>query len=34
MMLESIPLDPKVKMDLVRKGEFYFYDVGICYKKW
>jgi len=30
----SIPLGPNVKMDLVRKGEFYFYDAGICYEKW
>ena len=31
---ESIPLGPKVEMDLARKGEFYFNDGGICYEKW
>jgi YVTN family beta-propeller protein len=31
---ESIPLGPKREMDVVRKGEFYFHDAGICLQTW
>jgi YVTN family beta-propeller protein len=30
----SIPLGPKQKMSLARKGEFYFNDAGICLQGW
>jgi hypothetical protein len=31
---ESIPLGPKVKMSVARKGEFYFNDASICLESW
>jgi len=31
---ESIALGPKPKMNIVRKGEFYFNDARICYQGW
>lgn len=31
---ESIPLGPRQAADLVRKGEFYFHDAGICFQRW
>ena len=31
---ESIPLGPKLEMDAVRKGEFYFHDATICMQGW
>lgn len=31
---ESFPLGPKRPMTLVRKGEFYFHDAGICFQGW
>ena len=31
---ESIPLGPKLEMDAVRKGEFYFHDATICSQGW
>ena len=30
----SLPLGPKPKMDMVRKGEFHFHDASICYQGW
>jgi YVTN family beta-propeller protein len=30
----SLPLGPKQEMSLVRKGEFYFNDAGICRQGW
>ena len=30
----SLPLGPKQEMSLVRKGEFYFNDAGICLQGW
>jgi YVTN family beta-propeller protein len=30
----SLPLGPKPEMSLVRKGEFYFNDAGICLQGW
>ena len=30
----SLPLGPKPEMSLVRKGEFYFNDAGICRQGW
>jgi mono/diheme cytochrome c family protein len=31
---ESIPLGPKPEMNIVRKGEFYFHNAGICFQGW
>jgi cytochrome c peroxidase len=31
---ESIPLGPKLEMEAVRKGEFYFHDATICVQGW
>jgi YVTN family beta-propeller protein len=30
----SVPLARKKPMDIVRKGEFYFHDAGICFQGW
>jgi cytochrome c peroxidase len=32
--VESIRLGPQHEMDIVRKGEFYFHDAGICLQGW
>ena len=31
---ESIPLGPRQTASLVRKGEFFFHDAGICFQRW
>lgn len=31
---ESIPLGPRQTAGLVRQGEFYFNDAGICFQRW
>lgn len=31
---QSIPLGPRKEMSVVRKGEFYFHDAGICFQGW
>lgn len=31
---KSIALGPKVEMDVVRKGEMFFYDASLCFQKW
>ncbi|MCC6859924.1 MAG: hypothetical protein IT158_15255, partial [Bryobacterales bacterium] len=31
---DSIPLGPAPAPSLERKGEFYFYDAGICFQRW
>jgi cytochrome c peroxidase len=31
---ESIPLGPKLEMNSVRKGEFYFHDATLCMQGW
>jgi len=32
--VESLPLGPKQEMNVVRKGEFYFHNAGICFQGW
>jgi YVTN family beta-propeller protein len=32
--IESIPLGPKLEMNIVRKGEFHFHDATICFQGW
>jgi YVTN family beta-propeller protein len=31
---ESVPLGPKLEMNSIRRGEFFFHDAGICYEGW
>ncbi len=31
---DSVPMGPVQKPSLARKGEFYFYDAGICFQRW
>jgi YVTN family beta-propeller protein len=31
---DSIPLGPRQTAGLVRQGEFYFHDAGICFQRW
>jgi YVTN family beta-propeller protein len=31
---ESLPLGPRQTAGLVRQGEFYFHDAGICFQRW
>ena len=31
---ETIPLGPRQTAGLVRQGEFYFHDAGICFQRW
>ncbi len=30
----SVPLGPRPEPDLVRQGEFYFHDAGVCFQGW
>ncbi len=32
--VESIPLQPRRELSVVRKGELYFHDAGICFQAW